>query len=110
MQKFDNLEFVQGVHFECIESTKSNGTKYLLTFDHSCEILCSSKAFLATATAGRHRALITIYIKHNLFHQRNLGRDVELQKTHIVLFKSPREMMQISTLSAILGLGSEIVD
>ena len=52
----------------------------------------------------------TIYIKHNLFHQSKLGRDVELQNTHIVLFKSPRDVMQVTSLSTQLGLGSELVD
>ena len=34
MQKeIDNLEFVQGVHFEFINSLKNNGTQYLLIFD-----------------------------------------------------------------------------
>ena len=37
MQKeIDNLEFVQGVHFEFINALKNNGTKYLLIFDDSC--------------------------------------------------------------------------
>ena len=37
MQKeMENLEFVQGVNFDFIESLKNNGTKYLLTFDDSC--------------------------------------------------------------------------
>ena len=31
--------------------------------------------------------LSTIYIKHNIFHQCKLGRDVELQNTHNVLFR-----------------------
>ena len=66
--------------------------------------------WLKIATSGRHRGLSTIYIQHNLFHQNKLGRDVELQNTHIVLFKSPRDVMQVSTLSAQLGLGSELVD
>ena len=111
MQKeIKNLEFVQGVNFEFIDSLKNNGTKYLLIFDDSCEEICNSKAFVDIATAGRHRGLSTIYIKHNLFHQSKLGRDVELQNTHIVLFKSPRDVMQVSTLSAQLGLGSELVD
>ena len=52
----------------------------------------------------------TIYIKHNLFHQSKLGRDVELQNTQIVLFKSPRDVMQVTTFSTQLGLGSELVD
>ena len=109
-KEFENLEFVRGVNFEFIVSVKNNGTKYLLIFDNSCEEICNSKAFVDIATAGRHRGLSTIYIKHNLFHQSKLGRDVEIQNTHIVLFKSPRDVMQVTTLSTQLGLGSEIVD
>ena len=62
------------------------------------------------ATAGRHRGFSTIYIKHNLFHQSKLGRDVELQNTHIVLLKSPRDVHQDATLSVQLGLASTPVD
>ena len=72
--------------------------------------ICNSKALVDIATTGRHRGLSTIYIKHNLFHQSKLGRDVELQNTHIVPFKSPRDVMQVTTLSTQLGLGSELVD
>ena len=82
----------------------------MLIFDDSCEEICNSKAFVDVATAGRHRGLSTIYIKHNIFHQRKLGREVELQNTHIVLFKSFRDVMQVTTLSTQLGLGSELVD
>ena len=89
---------------------KINGRKYLLIFDNSCEKICNSKAFVDIATAGRHRGLGTIYIKHNLFHQSKLGRDVELQDTHIVLFKSPRNVMQVTTFSTQLGLGSQLVN
>ena len=106
MQKeIENLEFVRGVNFEFIDSLKNNGTKYLLIFDDSCEEICNSKAFVDIATAGRHRGLSTIYIKHHFFHQSKLGRDVELQNTHIVPFKSPRDVMQVTTLSTQLGLG-----
>ena len=111
MQKeIENLGFVQGGNFEFIDSLKNNGTKYLLIFDDSCEENCKSKAFVDIATTGRHRGLSTIYIKHNLFHQSKLGRDVELQSTHIVLFKSPCDVMQVTTLSTQLGLESELVD
>ena len=109
-KKIGSLEFVRGVNFEFIDSLKNNVTKYLLIFDDSCEETCNSKAFVVIATAGRHRGLSTIYIEHNLFHQSKLGRDVELQNTHIVLFNSPRDVMQATTLSTQLGLGSELVD
>ena len=111
MQKeIKNLEFVQGVTFEFIDSLKNNGTKYLLIFDDSCEEICNSKAFVDIATAGRNRGLNTIYIKHNLFHQSKLGKDVELQNAPIALFESPRDVMQVTTLSTQFGLGSELVD
>ena len=111
MQKeIENLEFVQGVKFQFIDLLKDNGTKYLLIFDGSCEEICNSKAFVNNATAGRNRGLSTTYIKHNLFHQSKLGRDVELQNTHLVLFKSPRDAMQATTLSTQLNLSSEPVD
>ena len=41
-----------------------------------------------------------VYIKHNLFLQSKHGWNVELQNTHILLFKSPRDVMQVSTLKA----------
>ena len=103
-----NLKFIQGVDFDLIENLPNNGTKYLLIFDDSCEEISNSKQFVKIGTAGRHRGLNTIYIKHNLFHQSKLGRDVELQNTHIVLFKSPRDVLQINTLSQQLGLGSQL--
>ena len=111
MQKeIENLEFVQGVNFEFIVSLKNNGTKCLLIFDDFCEEICNSMAFVDIATAGSYRRVSTIYIKHNFVHQSKLGRDVVLQNTHIVPFKSPRDVMQVTTLSTQLGLGSELVD
>ena len=82
----------------------------MLIFDDYCEENCNSNAFVDIATAGRHRGLSTIYMKHNLFHHSKLGRDVDLQNTHVVFFKSPRDVMQKTTLSTQLGLDSELVD
>ena len=82
----------------------------MLIFDGSCEEICNSKAFVDIATAGRHRDLSTIYIKHKRFLQSKLRRDFELQNTQVVLSKSPRDVMQITTLGAELGLASELVN
>ena len=79
MQKeIEDLELVQGVNLEFIESLKNNGTKYLLKFDDSCEEICNSKAFVDIAIAGTHLDLSKTYIKHNLFHKSKLGRVAEL--------------------------------
>ena len=82
----------------------------MLISDDSCEEIFNSKAFVDLATAGRRRGLSTIYINQNLSRKSKLGRDVGLQNTHIVLFKSPRDVMQVTTLNTQLGLGSELVD
>ena len=67
--EIENLELVQGVNFEIIDSIKNNGTKYLLIFDDSCEKICNSKAFVDIAAAGRYRGLSIIYIKNTRANQ-----------------------------------------
>ena len=109
-KEIDKLVFIQGVKSEFINSLKNHGTKYLPIFDDSCAKHCNSKKFVDIATTGRYRGFSTIYIKHNLFHQSKLGKDVELQNTHIVLFKSPRDLHQVATLSVRLGLGPALID
>ena len=80
-KEIDNIEFVEGANFEFVNSLLNSVTKHLLIFDVSSEVICNSTVFSDLATAGSHHRLTTIYIKHNLFHQNNFGRDVELQNT-----------------------------
>ena len=111
MQKdIEKLEFVPGANFEFIDSLRNNGLKNFVNLWRFMWRDLQFKIFVDIVIAGRHHGLSTIYIKHNLFHQSKHRRDVELQNTHIVLIKSPRDMMQVSTLSAHLGLGSKLVD
>ena len=84
--------------------------KYLLNFDDSCEEIWNPEAFADIAAAGRHDGVSTIYIKRKLFFQSKLVGDVEVQKTYIVHFKPPRIVMQVSTLTAKMGLERELVD
>ncbi len=105
-----NLEFVQGVNFEFIDSLKNNGTKYLLLFADSCGEICNSKPLLTLPPLGDIGVSAQSTLNKIFFVQSKLGRDVELQNTHIVLFKSPRDVLQVTTLRTQLGLGSELVD
>ena len=84
--------------------------QYLLIFDNSCAEDCNLKEFVDIASAGRYCGLSTIYNKHTLFHQSKLGRNFEIQKAHIVPFNSPRDVIQVSTLSTQMGIGSELDD
>ena len=67
----------------------------MLVFDDSCEEIFNDKEFSKLATAGRHRIISVIYVKHNLFQQSKWSRTIDLNTTHIILFKSPRDIQQI---------------
>lgn len=105
-----NVEFIKCVDFELIDNLPNDGSRYLLIFDDSCTEISRSKDFEKIATSGRHRNFAVIYVKHNLYHKSPLGRDIELQNTHIVLFKSPRDVNQISKFGQQLGFGSQFLN
>ena len=64
----------------------------LFVFDDSFEEIFSDKEFSKLATAGRHRNISVIYAKHNIFEQSIWSRTIDLNTTHIVLFRSPRDI------------------
>ena len=56
------------------------------------------------ATAGRHRGIDVIYVKHNLFQQSRWSRTIDLNTSHIILFKSPRDVQQLDLLGRQLNV------
>lgn len=99
-QSFSSIESsfnIQFLQYTSLEVTKSL-ENCLLIFDDSCEEIFNDKEFVKLATSGRHRKLHIIYVKHNLFHQSRWSRTIDLNTTHIVLFRSPRDVHQIDYL------------
>ena len=94
------ITFIQGTSPGVISDVveKSGGTKTLLIFDDSCEEILQSVEFVNLATAGRHKGLHVIFIKHNLFQQGKYSVTVDKNTTHIVLMKSPRIGKQLQIL------------
>ena len=92
VEKQLNIQFKKFSNFEIISSLED----CLLIFDDSCEDVFNDKEFSKLATAGRHKKLSVIYVKHNLFQQSKLSRTIDLNTTHIIIFKSPRDIQQIS--------------
>ena len=70
----------------------------LLVFDDSCGEVYQEKEFVKLAVAGRRKKVDCIFVKHNLFHQSKWSRTIDLNTTHIILFKSPRDLQQIDHL------------
>ena len=94
MQSELNIEFVPCVDFDMIEKLSD----CLLIFDDSCEEIYDDKRFVNIATSGRHKNVHVIYVKHNLFHKSKHSRTIDLNNTHVILFKSPRDVNQITYL------------
>ena len=45
-----------------------------------------------------------MYVKHNLFQQSQWSRTIELKTSHIILFKSPRDVQQLDLLGRQLNV------
>ena len=89
-----NIQFIKFSSFEQI----SELDYCLLAFDDSCEENFNDKDFSKLATAGRHKKISVIYLKHNLFQQSKWSRTIDLNTTHIVLFKTPSDVQQIGLI------------
>ena len=72
-----------------MDSLENKGTKFLLNFDASFEKCCNSKLLVDIATARRYGRLKALYIKLNLFHQKEIRRNVELQNTKMLSSSLP---------------------
>ena len=96
--KFD-IEFIKLSSFEIVNNLRD----YMIVFDDTCEEIFNEKDFVKLATAGRHKNVHVIYVKHNLFQQSKQSRTIDLNTTHLILFKSPRDTQQIDYLGRQLN-------
>ena len=94
-----NIQFTKFSSFDLISELEN----CLLVFDDSCKEIFNDKEFSKLATAGRHKNISVIYVKHNLFQQSKWSRTIDLNTTHIILFKSPRDIQQIGLIGRQLN-------
>ena len=85
-----NIEFIPCLDFEKIKNLEN----CLFVFDISCEEIYQEQAFVKLAVTGRHGKLHCIFVKHNLFHESKWSRTIDLNTTHVILFKSLRDLQQ----------------
>ena len=88
-EEIDILEFLQGVHFEFINSLKNDSTKFLLIFDESCAEIFNSKEFVPIPTTGRHRGFSTLY---TTLSTKVNWKGMLSCKAHTIFFSSHLEM------------------
>ena len=89
-----NVKFMKFDGFESVRQLEN----VLLVFDDACDDIYDDKEFVRLSTAGRHRGIYVIYVKHNLFQQSRWSRTIDLNTSHFILFKSPRDVQQLDLL------------
>ena len=105
-QIYIKMEETLGVTFERHANLEflNSLANCLPIIDDSCEEIYNEKEFVRLATAGRHKQINVIYIKHNLYQQSKWSRTVDLNKKHIFLFKSARDIQQVEVLGKQLNI------
>ena len=94
-KNIEKTEFFHSVNFALLDSSKDNGSKYLIDFATPSEGFSSHSFSVYFATTRRLSGLRTKYIQYTLFYQSKLGRDIELQNTLIVFSNSPHDVMPV---------------
>ena len=98
-KEIKGIEFLKYSGFEITKKLSD----CLLVYDDSCEEIFNDQEFVKLATSGRHRRINIIYVKYNLFQQSKWSRTIDLNTTHIILFKSLRDIQQIDYLGKQLN-------
>ena len=96
------IQFHHGVDWEKINSLPSS-KRHLVVFDDVFNEIASSDHFLNLVISGRHQNLHVIFLKHNLYQKSLHAKSIDLNLTHILLLKSPRDINQIDLLGRQLG-------
>ena len=96
-----HIEFVKGIPTALEQDSYFDVNKRnLIVFDDQMIDASKDKRIVNLFTRGsHHRNLSVIYIVQNLFHQGKSSRSISLNSHYLVLFKNPRDKLQILTLA-----------
>ena len=96
-----NIEFVKGIPTALEQDFYFDVNKRnLIVFDDQMIDASKDKRIVNLFTSGsHHRNLSVIYIVQNLFHQEKGSRSISLNSHYLVLFKNPRDKLQILPLA-----------
>ena len=95
------IEFVKEIPTALEEDSYFDVNKRnLIVFDDQMIDASEDKRIVNLFTRGsHHRNLSMIYIEQNLFYQLKDSRSISLNSHYLVLFKNPRDKLQILTLA-----------
>ena len=89
----DSMEFIEGLP----DSNFLDGRRTLLIIDELMSETDSRVTKLFTK-GSHHKNASVIYISQNLFHKGKENRNISLNSHYLILFKNPRDAIQITHL------------
>lgn len=103
-ENMDGVIFNKGLpDLEIIQEFSGAGNSLLVLDDLIHEVCKSGWADQIFTTASHHLDMTVMFISQNLFPQGKNMRNVALNLTYIVLFRSPRDVNQVGVLGSQLG-------
>lgn len=94
-----NVEFVQGIPDDLGTRFEKRQNNLVILDDLMTQCHSDERLTRLFSVGSHHRNLSVIFIIHNLFHYGKEMRTVSLNSHYIIIFKNPRDRLQISTLA-----------
>ena len=98
-QSMKNVEFIQGIPEDLETRFQRRYNNVLILDDLMTQCHSDERLTRLFSVGSHHKNLSIIFIIHNLFHYGKEMRTVSLNSHYIILFKNPRDRLQIATLA-----------
>ena len=98
-QSMKNVEFIQGIPDDLETRFQRRYNNVLILDDLMTQCHSDERLTRLFSVGSHHKNLSLIFIIHNLFHYGKEMRTVSLNSHYIILFKNPRDRLQIATLA-----------
>ena len=94
-----NVEFIQGIPEDLEELIDPRKHNLLVLDDLMTKCHSDERLTRLFSVGSHHKNMSIIFIIHNLFHHGKEMRTLSLNSHYIILFKNPRDSLQICTLA-----------
>lgn len=94
-----NVEFEQGIPEDLEVRFQKRYTNLLILDDLMTKLHSDERLTRLFSVGSHHQNLSIIFVTHNLFHHGREMRTLSLNSHYMILFKNPRDRLQISTLA-----------
>ena len=101
-----NIEFYEGL--PSVEELNEISNALIILDDLNNQVVNSEHVMNLFTVGSHHKQLSVIFLTQNMFLKGRFSRDLSLNANYLVLFKNPRDQLQIKTLSTQMFPGKSL--